>query len=170
MLRRMQQALRICQAEVGWAAVSSIHLTLKFLGEADPEMVPGMTASLQAACEDHRSFELQLRGLGCFPNMRNPRVLWCGIEGETDALSLLQGKVESACTSLGFSREERAFKPHLTLGRVKGKRNLQPLIDCIKMGSDSGHSFRVDHFNIYQSILKPQGAEYTVLNTIALRG
>jgi 2'-5' RNA ligase len=169
MLHQMQQALRTCQAEVGWVTVSSIHLTLKFLGEADPEILPRLTESLQAASEDHQSFELHLRGLGCFPNTRNPRVIWCGIDGETDALSLLQEKVESVCTSSGFSREERAFKPHLTLGRVRGKRNLQPLVDCIKIGSDLERSFRVDHFNIYKSVLRPNGAVYTVLNTIAFR-
>jgi 2'-5' RNA ligase len=168
MLQQMQQGLRDSQAEVGWVAVSSIHLTLKFLGEVDPEIIPQLTQSLQAASESDRGFELHLRGLGCFPNVRNPRVLWCGIEGETDALSKLQGKVDSICNSFGFSQEERPFKPHLTLGRVKGKRNLQPLVDCIKIGSDLERSFRVDHFNIYKSILKPQGAVYTVLNTIAL--
>jgi 2'-5' RNA ligase len=170
MLQQMQQALRACRPEVGWVAVSSIHLTLKFLGEADPVIIPQLAQSLQAASESDQSFELRLRGLGCFPNVRNPRVIWCGIEGETDGLANLQGKVESVCNSLGFSREERAFKPHLTLGRVRGKRNLQPLMDCIKIGSDLERSFRVDLYNIYQSILKPQGAVYTVLNTIALGG
>jgi 2'-5' RNA ligase len=95
-------------------------------------------------------------------------VIWCGIEGETERLSELFQRVETACVSLGFAAEARDFHPHLTLGRVKGKRNLQLLRDCIKIGSDLECKFRVDHFNIYKSTLTPRGAEYTVLERIML--
>lgn len=169
MLDRMQKPLRACGAEVGWVAIPSIHLTLKFLGEVDLEIIPKLAQSLETASEAERSFELMLRGLGCFPNPGNPRVIWCGIDGETDALLRLQQKVESACNQFGFAPEGRAFKPHLTLGRVKGKRNLQPLVDCIKIGSGLESNFKADHFNIYRSVLRPQGAVYSVLNTISLR-
>ena len=169
MLDEMQQGLRSYGAEVGWVAIPSIHLTLKFLGEADPAAIPKLAESLESAAGSLRSFSLRLHGLGCFPNMRNPRVIWCGIDGETDALSQLQKEVEAVCETSGFPPENRAFQPHLTLGRVKGKRNLQPLVDCIKLGSALERSFKADHFNIYRSILKPQGAVYAVLQTIALR-
>lgn len=169
MLDQMQRELRACSAEVGWAAIPSIHLTLKFLGEVNPEVLPKLAESLEAACESEQGFELRLHGLGCFPNQKSPRVIWCRIDGNTEALLRLQQKMEAACNEIGFPPEERAFKPHLTLGRVKGKRNLQPLLDCIKIGSGLERSFRADHFNIYQSILKPQGAVYSVLKTITLR-
>jgi 2'-5' RNA ligase len=169
MLEQMQQKLRPFRAEVGWTAIHSIHLTLKFLGEVDPEIIPRLAECLEVASAREQSFELRLRGLGCFPNQRSPRVIWCGIEGETAALSALQQKVEKICNDFGFPAENRAFKPHLTLGRVKGKRNLQPLVDCIKIGSDLERGFKADHYNIYKSTLKPQGAIYTVLRTIALR-
>jgi RNA 2',3'-cyclic 3'-phosphodiesterase len=169
MLDRMQKDLRACGAEVGWVAIPSIHLTLKFLGEVDPEIIPKLAQSLETAYESERSFELVLRDLGCFPNSGSPRVIWCGIEGATDALLRLQQKVEATCNQLGFPPEDRAFKPHLTLGRVKGKRNLQPLMDCIKIGSGLESRFKADHFNIYRSTLRPQGAVYSILNTISLR-
>jgi RNA 2',3'-cyclic 3'-phosphodiesterase len=169
MLDHMQRELRSQGAEVGWVAIPSIHLTLKFLGEVDPEVIPALAESLQTACESKRSFGLRLRGLGCFPNLKNPRVIWCGIDGDLDPLERLHRAVENACGKFGFPPEDRAFKPHLTLGRVKGKRNLQPLMDCIKIGSELERSFRADHFNIYQSTLKPQGAEHTILNTVVLR-
>lgn len=169
MLQEMQNALRIHGAEVGWVAVPSIHLTLRFLGEIDPELVPQLAQSLETAAAAEKSFALKLCGLGCFPGLRSPRVIWCGIEGDTGALLRLQQKVEQACGELGFPPEKRAFKPHLRLGRVKGKRNLQPLIECIKMSSGLEHAFRADHFNIYRSTLKPQGAVYTVLKTVPLR-
>lgn len=95
-------------------------------------------------------------------------MIWCGIDGETGSLAELQKTVESVCAAFGFEPEARAFQPHLTLGRVNGKRNLQPLLDCIKMGSNHECSFKTDAFNIYRSTLKPQGAIYDVLETIAL--
>ena len=169
MLDHMQRELRSYAADVGWVAIPSIHLTLKFLGEVDPEIIPKLAESLQAACESEFSFELRLRGLGCFPNLNNPRVIWCGIDGDLGPLAQMNRTVENACSKFGFSPEDKAFKPHLTLGRVKGKRNLQPLIDCIKIGSEQERSFRANHINIYSSTLKPQGAVYTILNTVVLR-
>jgi RNA 2',3'-cyclic 3'-phosphodiesterase len=170
MLDQMQQSLRVHRAEVRWVAIPSIHLTLKFLGEADPEIIPKLTESIVGASKSERPFKLSLQGLGCFPNLKIPKVIWCGIAGEMDRLARLQREAETACSECGFIPENRAFHPHLTLGRVNGKRNLQPLLDCIRIGSDLERSFQVDHFNIYMSVLKPQGAEYTVLKTITLIG
>ena len=168
MLDQLQQSLRAYKAEVRWSAIPSIHLTLKFLGEVGPDIIPKLSELLEGASKAERRFELRLHGLGCFPNLRNPRVIWCGIIGETENLLRLQQKVENACAELGFAPEDRAFRPHLTLGRVNGKRNLQPLLDYIKIGSDLECSFQTNSFNIYRSILKPQGAEYTVLKSIVL--
>ena len=169
LLEQMQQSLRACKAEVRWVAVQSIHLTLKFLGEVDPEAIPDLNVSLSEACKSERQFELKLRGLGCFPNLRNPRVLWCGIDGAIESLLRLQQRVESACTELGFAPEDRPFRPHLTLGRIQGRRNVQSLLDRVAVGSDLECIFQTDCFHIYKSSLKPQGAVYTVLNTIVLK-
>jgi 2'-5' RNA ligase len=168
MLEQMQQSLRVYKADVRWVAIPSIHLTLKFLGDADPQIIPRMAGALAEASKSERSFEIRLHGLGCFPNIRMPRVVWCGIEGEMEGLVRLHRQVETVCSEFGFAPEDRPFHPHLTLGRVNGKRNLQPLLDYIKMGSDLGSSFQADHLNIYKSDLKPQGAVYTVLETIPL--
>jgi RNA 2',3'-cyclic 3'-phosphodiesterase len=168
LLDRMQQKLRSYNADVRWVAFPSIHLTLKFLGEVDPDIIPNLSESLERDTRLQRSFSLQLHGLGCFPHQKNPRVLWCGIDGETAKLSQLQQQVEIACARSGFAPENRDFQPHLTLGRVNGKRNLQPLIECIKIGTDLESSFTVDRFNIYKSTLKPQGADYSILKAIPL--
>ena len=168
MLDRLQQNLRSCRPDVRWVAIPSIHLTLKFLGEVNPEIVPELTKSIDNAVKAKAGFELCLHGLGCFPNQRNPRVIWCGIEGDTERLSEMHQTVEAVCATFGFAPENRQYHPHLTLGRVKGKRNLQPLLDCIKIGSDLECKFKADHFNLYKSTLRPQGAVYTVLKTIVL--
>ena len=168
MLEEMQQQLRECRADVGWTSIPSIHLTLKFLGEINPVLVPQLAEALRTVLKSERNLSLQLHGLGAFPNLKDPRVVWCGIHGDTEGLAQLQNHVETVCASLGFSPEDRAFRPHLTLGRVKGKRNLQSLLDCIKIGSDLECGFTADHYNVYRSTLKPQGAEYAVLKTIVL--
>lgn len=167
-LAEMQSALRRFGADVRWTAVPSIHLTLKFLGEIDPAILPGLTGTLQAV-PFSASFTLRLEGMGAFPNLQRPRVIWCGIEGDRPALSRLQESVEEACVRAGFERETRPFQPHLTLGRVQGKRNLQPLLDYIKIGTSLRCEFVVEHYRIYRSTLTPQGAIYDVLESIQLR-
>lgn len=168
MLEEQQRRLQRHKADVRWVAPRSIHLTLKFLGEVDEGVIPALIESLEKASETAHPFQLQIRGLGCFPNPKNPRVVWSGIEGESHWLAELQRKVEAACTKMGFEPEGRGFRPHLTLGRVNGKRNLQLLLDCIKIGSELECSFTADHFSLYKSTLKPQGAEYSVLKTVML--
>jgi RNA 2',3'-cyclic 3'-phosphodiesterase len=168
MLDEMQRKLRVYEADVRWTAISSIHLTLKFLGEVDPGIIPKLSEALESVAKFQRRFDLRLHGFGCFPHLRNPRVIWCGIDGDTNALSQLQHGVETACASFGFSPEDREFHPHLTLGRVNGKSNLQPLLDCIKIGSDLERTFTADRLTLYKSTLKPQGAVYTVLKNFLL--
>jgi RNA 2',3'-cyclic 3'-phosphodiesterase len=168
MLEQLQHNLRPLGADVRWVAVASIHLTLKFLGEMEPKLLPHLVEMLRASAGPEPAFSLRLHGLGGFPNLRNPRVIWCGIEGDIERLTRLQEKVESACSELGFAREERSFHPHLTLGRVNGKRNLQVLLDYIKIGTDQECAFAVNHFNVYRSTLAPRGAIYDILATVPL--
>ncbi len=170
LLAGMQQELKAAEAEVRWTAAKSIHLTLKFLGEVEPAEIPRMAGLLREACRRLAPFGLSLRGLGAFPGLRNPRVVWCGVEGGLAALGELQRRVEGVCEGLGFAREQRGFSPHLTLGRVKGRRNLHRLADCIKIGSPREQSFEVNAFHIYRSTLTPQGALYDILETIDLEG
>jgi len=167
-LDEAQEPLRATGADVRWTCAASIHLTLKFLGEIDPEMLPGITGALRESVQAHRPFTLCLRGLGAFPDLRSPRIVWCGIEGETHKLETLQKDVENVCGRFGFPPEERAFHPHLTLGRVRGKRNLHRLVECIKITSVRETSFEVNGINVYKSTLKPDGAVYDVLERLPL--
>ncbi len=167
-LQQAQDKLRSAEAEVRWVSVPGIHLTLKFLGEIDPGMVPKLKAALEQASAAHKPFSLVLRSLGCFPNLHAPRVVWFGVEGAVGELTALQKSIEEACVSLGFDPEERPFRPHLTLGRVQGKRNLHRLGDYIKIGTDLECEFAAGQFNLYKSTLKPQGAIYSVLESFNL--
>jgi len=167
-LSQMRHTLEATGADVRWTAVPSIHLTLKFLGEVEPALIPRLSEVLKAATAGESPFSLALGGLGAFPNLRNPRVIWCGVEGETERLRSLQNKVEGACSGMGFPGEDRGFSPHLTLGRVRGSRKLPRLIDCIRIGSPLRAGLRVEQFHVYQSTLTPAGAIYNVLERIDL--
>jgi RNA 2',3'-cyclic 3'-phosphodiesterase len=167
-LEDLQRGLRESGADVRWVSIHSIHLTLKFLGEVDAATIPALAQSLRTISVAEQPLDLSIGGIGSFPASRNPRVVWCGIDGDTEKLLRLQKKIEAVCAEMGFPPEERSFQPHLTLGRVKGKRNLQRLQDCIKIGSDLESRFKADHYNVYRSTLKPQGAVYSILEQITL--
>ncbi|MEE9198911.1 MAG: RNA 2',3'-cyclic phosphodiesterase, partial [Dehalococcoidia bacterium] len=108
-------------ASMRWVRPDSVHLTLKFLGAIPQEQVPAIVDSLRTACREVGPIRLRTGLLGCFPNLRHPRVLWMGVGGDTEALVALQGRVDSAVEPLGFAREGRPFVPHLTLARAKGR-------------------------------------------------
>ena len=120
-LRHAQEGLsgQIAARTVRWVHVEGIHLTLKFLGDTPVEKVEGVKAALAQAAGEAGPFRLAAKGLGCFPNMRQPRVVWVGVEEPLGALSRLQRAVEAHVSPLGFPAEQRAFSPHLTLGRVQ---------------------------------------------------
>jgi 2'-5' RNA ligase len=169
LLGRTQEQLRACKADVRWTAVHSIHLTLRFLGEIDPALLPALIQSLLAETAGQEPFSICLSGLGAFPDLRRPRVIWCGLQGDLVRLGSLQRAVEAACIMAGLPPEDRPFHPHLTLGRVKGKTNLQPLSDYIKIASFPEHEFSAGAFQVYQSVLRPQGAQYHILERIELK-
>lgn len=108
-------------AGMRWVNPAGIHLTLKFLGAVEAGRVDALLAALRsaAAAGDQPPFPLHLDGLGVFPNRREPRVIWAGVGGDLDRLAKMQRRVEQAMARLGFPEESRAFRPHLTLGRVR---------------------------------------------------
>jgi 2'-5' RNA ligase len=169
LLSKMQQKLRETGADVRWTPIPSIHLTLKFLGEVDPALPARLAGLLRSACGGHAQFSLTLAGLGAFPGLRDPRVVWCGIRGDTESLISLQLEIDRICAGLGFEPESREFRPHLTLGRVKGSKNVHRLAECIKIGSELESDFVVRSLNMYRSTLTPGGAIYGVLEEIALQ-
>jgi 2'-5' RNA ligase len=169
-LQGVQANLRSFGAEVRWISIDSVHLTLRFLGEIDSSLLPGLSEGVKNAATGHQKFLLYLRGLGAFPDLRSPRVIWCGIEGEVQKLEQLQKDIEKICIAAGFAPEARQFRPHLTLGRVRGKKNLQRLSDYIKIGPEFESRIEVSQVNIYKSTLTPRGALYDVLDEIALHG
>jgi RNA 2',3'-cyclic 3'-phosphodiesterase len=119
-------ALRDVAPTLNWVDEARLHLTLKFLGESAEDIVPSLSRSIDQVVGRHRPFSMQLGEIGAFPNFRHARVVWMGIEREP-RLELLHHDVELASEKNGFEVEGRAFRPHLTLARVKDRAELGEL-------------------------------------------
>lgn len=165
----VQSVLRKTGADVGWVRPDGVHLTLKFLGGIDAGRVGELKEAVGVAVAGHGPLVLDIAGVGVFPEARSPRVVWMGIGGDTKALAALYEKVESACESIGFRREDRPFKPHLTLGRVKSPGGRSRLMEAISgLGTATAGTFTADAVSIMKSELKPSGAVYTEMGRSAL--
>ena len=170
-IRRLQSAIPY---GVRWVDPAGIHLTLKFLGNIDATLVEDIFKAMQCAAEGFRdeSFHLQLSGLGLFPNERQARVLWAGINGNLDSLKSLQEKVDEAISGLGFPREKRSFNPHLTLGRVRegisasARRQVSAAFGAANL--EPGDPWEVKEVHLIRSTLTPGGAIYTHLGSVLL--
>ncbi len=174
-LAELQRLLRQSgNLPVKWVRPESIHLTLKFLGNVASSRVPELSEAISKAVDGFGPIDLKIGAPGAFPNARSPRVVWVGLEGQTDELSRLQASVERALNPLGFPPEKRSFAPHLTLGRVRDqarpdeRRRLGEAVAGLDAGAATG--FRADSVNLMKSVLAIEGAIYTCLSTATLTG
>jgi 2'-5' RNA ligase len=168
-MAKAQEQLKRSGADAGWTKPEGIHLTLKFLGEVLEAKIDEIKNALAQAAGATSRFRLEIAGAGAFPNPKNPRVVWLGVLGDIDKLAMLQSSVEELLTAMGFDREERAFSPHLTLGRIKYLRpqySWQKAIDSIK--DIRLAAFDVDHVSLMKSDLIPSGAVYTEIGSVGL--
>ena len=158
LMGRLQHA----RADLRWVRPEGMHLTLKFIGEVPEEKLAPIKQAL-ADVRSPRPVEMNFRGLGYFPNQRRPRVLWVAIEA-SENLAELAAQVEAALEPLGIERENRAFVPHLTLGRFKSDRRLARLQEEIAaLPSTEFGRVETGELFLFQSKLSPKGAEYTKL-------
>ena len=152
---------------VAWVAPQNLHLTLQFLGEVDPPAARAVVERLSVPVAIP-PFDLALAGLGVFPPTGPPRVIWAGVAEGADALVAAHGEVGRRLEGLGFPRENRPFRSHLTLGRVKaplGPRLGEVLAETALVGETR---CRVDHLTLFESRLSPRGATYSVVATAGL--
>lgn len=166
MLQRTLEA-QLPPRSVRWVQARSIHLTLKFLGDTPVEQLPEIKQALAIVARNAPACSFAVEGLGCFPNMRRPNVIWVGIQEPTGRLIALQDAIEEAVAPFGYPPEGRGFSPHLTLGRVqrKGPRHAAAQVGQVVASTPLGQLAEVsaDRFALIRSVLKPSGAEYTPL-------
>jgi len=154
--------------EIRWLRKENLHLTLKFLGNIAESQVEPITAALRHPLGLFSPCTISAKGLGVFPDFRRPKILWVGLTG--DQLVQLAAEIESALMPIGFTPENRAFTPHLTIGRWReGSRpakNLRQEIDSLNDFEFGACAVR--QIVLFQSVLKLEGASYSELRTIQL--
>jgi 2'-5' RNA ligase len=156
---------------IRWVPAGNIHLTLKFLGDVSPGSLPVLAEQLNNDAACHLGFQVKIGGLGVFPNLRRPRVIWIGCDTPT-ALIDLQRSVDQSTYQLGYKSEERSFSPHLTLGRVSESARGEDVIHLAQTlgGIHINELGRVEvaQIHLFRSDLRPGGAVYTRLYSFGL--
>jgi 2'-5' RNA ligase len=143
-------------------------VTLKFLGDIARNQVEPILAALQAAFREQPPLHVSVQGLGAFPNLRRPRVVWVGLTGE--GFKELSETVEGALMPLDFPPEEREFAPHLTLGRVRSLRGWERVLAVVKEHEQTGFGESIiAQVTLFQSELRPDGAVYHALGAISFK-
>ena len=169
--RQLVGRLQATDAKVTWAKPETMHLTFKFLGEVDLIDIPALCAAVTNAVANLPPFEIELRGAGAFPTAHRPRTIWLGVgRGEAELVEL-HDAIDRALSGLGYRSEQRRFRPHLTVGRVRGGRDLDRLGQRITENADYvGGVSSVDEVVVFSSELEPDGPLHEPLAVAPLNG
>ena len=163
-VERLQETLQRSGADVKWVEPENLHLTLKFLGEIPEDQAGQVEEALRSAISSFRPFSFQLKGIGAFPRVNSPRVLWVGVGEGNLQLTELGATVEKCCLAVGFPAEDRPFSPHLTIGRIRPGPGLTRLIQQLEAAE-----FRcsapapVERIILFQSVLSAHSPTYSRL-------
>jgi len=166
--------LRPLSRAVAWVPSPNLHLTLKFLAEQPDARLAEAVLGLEEAAAGHAPFALTLHGLGAFPGIERPRILWVGVAEGALEVRALQAEVETALERRGFTRESRPWHPHLTIGRVfdprRWRRDAGPeLLESIARAATRGFgTLSVARVALMRSDLLPSGARYSELHSVSL--
>lgn len=170
--RRLIQRLAVADAKVRWVVAENMHLTLKFLGDVASEDIAEVCRAVAESVRDIEPFEFRCHGAGAFPDLARPRTVWIGVDEGSEAVLALHQAVELALGELGFMPERRRFRPHLTIGRVRGQGpstdQLGQLIGQ-HVDFDTGRT-QVDELVVFSSAPGPDGPIYTALSHAQLGG
>lgn len=165
-LREPMAKLKPLSKSARWLQPEAMHVTLKFIGHVDAGKLDTIRAAL-ATVRSNAPVEMQVRGVGFFPDERRPRVIWCGIKASAN-LEPLAAEIERALEPLGIAREERGFVPHLTLARLKDLHGIDKLMRAAEdLKSRDFGSARETQFHLFESITKPSGAEHKKIESYA---
>jgi 2'-5' RNA ligase len=153
---------------ITWVDPASIHLTLVFLGDTEEERIKVADIAVRQQCSGFGKFSFKLKGTGVFKNFRDPRVIWTGIE-ECERLASLNGLIMTGLKDTGFKLEDRPFKPHITLGRIKFIKDPRLLESALERYRETYfQKVDINEVILFESILKPAGPIYRPLGRFVL--
>lgn len=169
---KLSQTIKILsksRAGVRWVKPGNLHLTLRFLSETDPALVPNLKELIDRIGAGYAPLKVLSDRIEAFPNLKRPKVLFAGLEGsDIQRLTSLATEIEDAVRELGFEPDERAFRPHLTIGRLRDPRRTEDLPDIMNSFHFEPFEFVFDKLVLFQSTLTPQGPIYDRLHEITL--
>jgi 2'-5' RNA ligase len=170
-IEEVQADLKSSHIDVKWVNPEQIHLTLKFFGNIEASKVEPITSSVEGLTQTTPSFPLIVQGIGAFPHLKNPRVIWIGLFDTKEILIPFQKELDVQFEKIGFQAEDRSFHPHLTLGRMKSSRGKEELATRMEKHREVEFGeFQVEKVILFKSDLRPAGPIYTPLKEIKLRG
>jgi 2'-5' RNA ligase len=149
------------KARASWNRDDKLHLTIKFLGDIDIDRVPALSLAAERAVAGIKPISLIAEGCGAFPDRGRPRVLWIGTVDEDEGLARLNQRLETECAAQGFAREERAFRPHLTIARVRQPAGALELADAHRQLGFPPLKFEANELVVIRSELSGAGSRYT---------
>ena len=147
-----------------WNRDGKFHLTLKFIGEIPQARVERLSLAAERATRDLSAFNLVITEAGVFPNRGMPKVLWLGINDQDGQLAELQSRLEEECAQEGFSKEERAFHPHLTIARLRKPYGARGLAGAHRQGGFAALEISVSELLVIRSELSSKGSKYTTIS------
>jgi RNA 2',3'-cyclic 3'-phosphodiesterase len=167
----LQETLSRAGADVKWVEEKNLHVTLLFLGEVNDRSLPAVCRAVALIAGRHEGFSLSVETVGCFPNVRRPRVVWAGVGTGAQELVALHAALEPPLLELGcYRREERQYTPHITLGRVRGEQTTDGLATALTRKAEwQAGAIEVSELLILSSELMREGPVYTVLGRGKLR-
>lgn len=151
-------------ARASWARPEGLHITLKFIGEVEAARIEALSGAAGAAVGGFSSFRLSIEESGTFPPRGAARVLWFGVKDESGRLAQLQRRLEHECEAAGFPAEMRAFKPHLTVARLRTPQGTHALSEAHRHATFGPYHFQVSELLVIRSELGPGGSRYTPLS------
>ena len=157
-------------AAASWSRVENIHLTLKFFGNVEVARIEKISEAAERAVKEFSTFQISVGGTGVFPRASRPQVLWIGVADPSGQLSALQEKFENECAAEGFPKEDRAYKPHLTIARLRKPEGARHLADAHLQMKFDAIEVDVKDIVLFRSELSPKGSKYSVISTADLRG
>jgi len=169
-LAGLQSFLKASGADVKWVQKDNIHITLKFLGDVQEERISFVKTALDDIAEKNRTFEIALGGIGAFPKPSFPKVIWVGMQKGSAESSGLAKMIEERLERIGFSKEERPFRSHVTIGRVRSPKHTEALQEKM-LTARLKHALiqKVTTITLFKSQLTSQGPIYTVIHESNLK-
>ena len=164
MSRLQAKIIKEISGRISWTKPQAQHLTLKFFGDISAEDVNNISCAVQNRLASGSALNFKIGTLGVFPDARKPRVIWCGVGGDVEKLALLQFELDGDFAGLGFPQEDRPFRAHLTLGRIKDVHGLTGISEVLTRHIEyNAGEFACREIIMFQSKLTPQGAVYNKL-------